>query len=222
VRDAGTVLLHRLAPQERAAIVLKELFDYRLEEIAELLATSVGAVKAALHRGRTRLREPEGGPESRRPRPSPVLVDRFVAAYTAGNLPGLLDLMLDTGSVENVGCSVDVGRVSFGSTPGWFHHLVHGHPKWPAEFRYEAARLARGVFDDEPVVLGFCTRRGREALEQVMRFEEEEGRIARIRAYAFCPETMREIGTSLGLKVRTGLYRFPTPVPGKLWEDSKP
>ena len=43
VRDAGTVLLQRLAPQERAAVVLKELFDYRLEEIAEVLATTVGA-----------------------------------------------------------------------------------------------------------------------------------------------------------------------------------
>src|SRR3989442_1540423 len=97
VRDAGTVLLQRLAPQERAAVVLKELFDYRLEEIAEVLATTVGAVKAALHPGRTRLR-----------------------------------------------------------------------------------------------------------------------------GYAFCPDTMRAIGAELGLKVRTGLYRFPTPEPGKLWADVTP
>jgi hypothetical protein len=37
--------------------------------------------------------------------------------------------------------------------------------------------------------------------------------------YAFCPETMREIGAALGLRVRTGLYRYPTPEPGKSWDD---
>jgi len=35
VRDVGTLLLQRLAPQERAAVVLKELFDYSLDEIAD-------------------------------------------------------------------------------------------------------------------------------------------------------------------------------------------
>jgi RNA polymerase sigma-70 factor (ECF subfamily) len=216
-RDAGTVLLQRLSPQERAELVLKELFDYRLEEIAEVLATTVGAVKAALHRGRTRLREPEGEAASRRPGPSVALVDRFVDAYRAADVPGLVGLMLETGTVENVGCSFDLGP--FASDRGWFHHAVHGHPEWPAEFAYESARLERRMFHGEPIALGFCTRRGREALEQVIRLEEQDGRIARLRGYAFCPETMRAVGTELGLRVRTGLYRFPTPEPGKLWED---
>jgi RNA polymerase sigma-70 factor (ECF subfamily) len=215
VRDAGTVLLQRLAPQERAAVVLKELFDYPLEEIAGVLGTTVGAVKAALHRGRTRLREPEDDAGSRRPAPSVALVDRFVAAYQAADVPGLVGLMLDTGSVENVGCSVDVGP--FATDRGWFYHAVHGHPEWPAQFAYEAARLERRLVQGEPVALGFCTRRGREALEQVIRLEEHEGRIGRVRGYSFCPETMRALGEELGLRVRTGLYRFPTPEPGKLW-----
>jgi len=33
---------------------------------------------------------------------------------------------------------------------------------------------------------------------------------------------MRAIGAELDLKVRTGLYRFPTPEPGKLWADVTP
>ena len=217
-RDAGTVLLQRLAPQERAAVVLKELFDYNLEEIAAMLGTTVGAVKAALHRGRARLREAEAEVADR-PLPSVALVDRFVAAYHAADIPGLLTLMLDTASVENVGCSLAVGRAAFGRKPGWFHGLVHGHPEWPPQFAYESARLERRLFDGEPVALGFCTRHGREALEQVLRIEEQDGLISRIRSYAFCPETMRAVGAELGLKVRTGLYRFPTPEPGKLWSE---
>jgi RNA polymerase sigma-70 factor (ECF subfamily) len=215
VRDVGTLVLHRLAPQERAAVVLKELFDYSLEEIAGVLATTVGAVKAALHRGRARLREPERVGAARGPVPSAALVDRFVHAYAAADVAGLVGLMLETGSVENVGCSVDVGP--FPTDRGWFYHLVNGHPEWPAQFAFEAARLERRLVHDEPVILGFCTRRGREALEQAIRIDEQDGRIARVRGYAFCPETMRALGEELGLRVRTGLYRFPTPEPGKLW-----
>jgi len=60
----------------------------------------------------------------------------------------------------------------------------------------------------------FVTHRGREALEVVMRFDEQEARIARIRAYGFCPETIRAIGEGLNVRVRTGIYRAPTPAPG--------
>jgi len=219
LRDAGATLMQRLAPQERAAVVLKDVFDLTLDEIASVLATTVGAVKSALHRGRTHLREPEDDRASHRPAPSAALVDRFVATYQAGDVKGLAALMLDGGAVENVGCGVEFDPQTFGSARSWFFKAVNGHPEWPAEFHYEAARLERGIVAGEPVALGFTTRRGREALEQVLRFEECEGRIVRLRGYAFCPEAMREIGALLGLRVRTGLYRYPTPEPGRSWED---
>ena len=222
VRDAGALLLQRLAPQERAAVLLKEAFELSLEEIADVLATSVGAVKAALHRGRSRLAEPEGGPASRRPLPSTALVDRFVAAYNAKDKAGLVALMLDGGSAENVGSSVQRGRGTWESEDSWFHAAVYGHDEWPPELRYESARMERALFEGEPVALGLVVRRGREALEQVIRLEEVDGRIARLRGYAFCPETMRELGSALGLRVRTGLYRFPTPAPGAYWPRPAP
>jgi len=214
-REAGERLLQRLSPQERAAVVLKDAFDMSLEEIADLLRTTVGAVKAALHRGRGRLDEPEGGSASRRPRPSLALVDRFLALYAAADISGLVALMLDGGQIENVGCGVEFGRDNFPSKTGWFHAAVFGHPEWPAELQYTGARLERGELDGEPILLGFTTRHGREALEQVLRLEEVDGRIARLRGYAFCPETMREVGERLGLRVRTGLYRYPTAAPGR-------
>ena len=218
MRDAGARLLQWLSPQERAAVVLKELFDYPLDDIAALLGTSVGAVKAALHRGRERLREPTPA-LVRRPVPSPALVNRFIDAYRAADVPALLALMLDGGAVENIGGGVHVGRAELSRPDSFFFKLVGGHPEWPKEFAYESARLERRDFDGEPVALAFCTRRGREALEQIFRFEESDGAIARLRGYAFCPETMRAAGEALGLKVRTGLYRPPTPAPGAQWED---
>src|SRR5215475_7790868 len=48
-------LVASLPPKERACVLLKDIFDYSLEEIAELVDTTVGGVKAALSRGRTKL-----------------------------------------------------------------------------------------------------------------------------------------------------------------------
>ena len=210
LRDAGARLLQRLSPQERAAIVLKEIFDMRLEEIATVLNTSTGAVKAALHRGRERLRAPEDAAASRRPVPSAELIDRFIERFNAKDVRGLTELMLAGVAVENVGEALQVGREACARTEhNILYHVVHGHDEWPAEWRPGSVRVERAELDGEPLLLWFVTRREREALEVVFRFEEHQGRIARLRIYGFCPETMRAVGEALGVPVRTGLYRVP-------------
>jgi RNA polymerase sigma-70 factor (ECF subfamily) len=216
VRDAGHRLLQRLSPQERAAVVLKEAFDMTLDEIADVLATTTGAVKAALHRGRERLREPGDAPSSRRPAPSPELLDRFVDRYRARDVNGLVALMLDGATAENVGNSVHVGMTPDG-IPHFLGKVVHGHAEWPAAYTPDAARLERIDLDGEPILVLLATRRGREALEVVFRIEEQDGKIARFLAYGFCPETVRAVGEALRLPVRTGIYRAPTPAPGAEW-----
>src|SRR6185437_16032469 len=78
-REAAGTLLVALSPQERAAVVLKDVFDFSLEEIAESLGTTVGAVKTALHRGRGKLAE-EATPEPTTA-PVPAALDAFCAAF---------------------------------------------------------------------------------------------------------------------------------------------
>jgi RNA polymerase sigma-70 factor (ECF subfamily) len=56
VRAAMSTFL-RLAPAQRGCVILKDVLDHSLEEIAGQLELSVPAVKAALHRGRALLRE---------------------------------------------------------------------------------------------------------------------------------------------------------------------
>src|SRR5262245_41007822 len=80
VRDAAATLMERLAPQERAAVLLSEVFDLRLEETASILGTTVGAVKSALHRGRERL-APHAQAPVRGPRPPREFLDQFVERY---------------------------------------------------------------------------------------------------------------------------------------------
>jgi RNA polymerase sigma-70 factor (ECF subfamily) len=218
MREAGSRLFQWLPPQERAAVVLKEVFEMTLDEIAELLATTTGAVKSALHRGRERLR-PGDAPVTRRPLPSAQIIDCFIERYDAGDVQGLLDLMLDGGSTENVGNSFHIGKGPEGM-PGFFRAVVHGHPEWPPEFSPESRRYERVETEGEWVALGIVGRAGREALASIFRFEEREGKIARIRSYAFCPETIRAVAEQHGMLAWTGLYRAPTPAPGTSWPDA--
>jgi RNA polymerase sigma-70 factor (ECF subfamily) len=207
LREASAVLLDRLAAQERAAFVMKEMFEMSLREIAEVLGTSVGAVKSALHRARERLAEaPAPGP---RRRPSARLVDAFVDRLKAADLPGLLALMSDTATVEELGSLVEVGRAQFEREGSFLWQSVHVHPELPPEVRPKRWRPERHVLDGEPLVLSFGEHEGREVLMGITRLEEEEGRIARLRAYILTPETVREVGERVGVPVLTGLYRLP-------------
>src|SRR3954453_13882005 len=76
-------LVLALPPKERACVLLKDVFDYSLEEIAELVDSTVGGVKAALNRGRSKLAslpQPSAPPRERNPETSRLLhlyVERF-------------------------------------------------------------------------------------------------------------------------------------------------
>lgn len=51
----------------------------------------------------------------------------------------------------------------------------------------------------------------------IFRFEGREGKIARIRGYRFCPETLPAVAEDLDMLEWTGMYRAPTPAPGESW-----
>jgi RNA polymerase sigma-70 factor (ECF subfamily) len=73
-----------LPPAQRSCVILKDVLDHSLDQIAELLSLSLPAVKAALHRGRARLRElnaaaPVPGPS----RPSTPALVRYAALFNA-------------------------------------------------------------------------------------------------------------------------------------------
>ena len=46
----------KLSPAERSSVILMDVIGYSLTEIGEIMEATVPAVKAALHRGRTRLK----------------------------------------------------------------------------------------------------------------------------------------------------------------------
>jgi RNA polymerase sigma-70 factor (ECF subfamily) len=96
-------LVVRLPPRERASVVLKDVLEYTLEETAEMTDSSVGSVKAALHRGRAKLRElsevaPRHFTASER-----IVADEWVARFNRRDWDGVRALLSDDARLEIVG-----------------------------------------------------------------------------------------------------------------------
>lgn len=83
-----------LPPAQRGCVILKDVLDHSLEEIADQLELSIPAVKAALHRGRTALREAAEGPPPARRAISPALA-RFAGLFNAHDWDGVRALLAD-------------------------------------------------------------------------------------------------------------------------------
>jgi len=88
----------RLAPAQRATVILADVLGYALEEAAQVLDTTVPAVKAALHRGRTRLRELAEQPDDAAPPPnlSPqdqALLAAYAERFNARDFDGLREML---------------------------------------------------------------------------------------------------------------------------------
>lgn len=210
-QDAAATLIGRLSPQERAALVLKDVFDFTLDETAAILTTTPGAIKAALHRGRGKLAEPELAPS---PVPSTV-IDAFCEAFNARDLDRLVSLLLDTATAEVVGIATEYGprKMKQPDTGSLYHSLFSpvSHAvaaEFLAGYRGGVARAERREHRGEPILVSWYDHDEGPAVRDVVRLTQEEGRVASIRFYFFCPEVIAEITGELGLPCRSNGYRY--------------
>lgn len=204
VREAAAQLLAKLAPRERAAVLLKDIFDLSLEETAANLHTSVAAVKSALQRGRLRLGELEQSTPPAGPLPSPALVERFLHALSGKDLDTLQAICSADLCVELVG-GVDMD--GFERARPFF---AHAHFVMPSIGFGENPRWELEEYMGETLVLGFRTLDGVEGLNEVHRLEDQDGQIVRIRCYCFCPDTLRVLGEHIGRNALPRRYRSPS------------
>lgn len=120
-----------LAPAQRSCVILKDVLDYSLNEIAALLELSVPATKAALHRGRTRLLALFRQTDPAAPRPvSPALL-RYAALFNARDWEGVRAMLVADVRLELVSASKRSGRdqvgiyfTNYDKLHGW--HLLPG------------------------------------------------------------------------------------------------
>jgi RNA polymerase sigma-70 factor (ECF subfamily) len=170
-------LVLSLPPKERACVLLKDVFEYSLEEIAELVDSTVGGVKAALNRGRTKLGALKRvgmveKPAERRPEASPLL-SLYLERFNRRDWDGLLELI-------SADARLRVADRYFGDVASAPYY--GNYAKRPAPWR-----ASIGALDGEAVIVVFQERDGGWRPVSLVRIEERENRVARIVDYNHCP-----------------------------------
>lgn len=168
-------LVTSLPPKERACILLKDVFDYSLEEVAELVDSTVGGVKAALSRGRAKLATVPT-PVSSTPAPNPELsglLHLYAERFNRRDWNGLRELI-----------SADARLIVVDRYAG----ALQESPYFGIYERMEASlRLAAGEVDGEAVIVIEQGDRGRWSPKAAVRLHVSGGKIAGITDYWFCP-----------------------------------
>ncbi|MGF6889239.1 RNA polymerase sigma-70 factor (ECF subfamily) [Nocardia sp. GAS34] len=105
LRLALIASLQHLPPRQRAVFILREVLSYPAAEVADILGTTVAAVKSALQRARATLDElapvDDAVPEPDSPQARAVL-DRYMAAFENADIPALTELLRDDAILESV------------------------------------------------------------------------------------------------------------------------
>jgi RNA polymerase sigma-70 factor (ECF subfamily) len=199
VREAIDKLAHALPPVERAAVLLKDVFEFSLDDCANYMQTTTGAVKAALHRGRGKLREAKDLPQPGVPgQVETTLLDQWCEAFNARDLQKLAGLMLEDASAEVVGMVQEYGRDQI--RDGSLHHTVFDEAGEPKAERRE--------YLGEPIVVLWYTHEDKRVVRDVLRFVSDRGGMGDLRYYYFCPETLHEVVEALGLPLVDNGYRY--------------
>lgn len=134
-----------LPTMQRSVVILKDVLDEQLSEIAALLDLTVDAVKAHLARGRARLREinAQAGPLLEA-RPASAAVVRYATLFNERDWDGLRALLADDVKLKQSSYALRAGRADVGMFFGIYFGL---DPVWLAPARLEG-REVFAVFED--------------------------------------------------------------------------
>ena len=115
VRAAISCFLE-LAPAQRGCVILKDVLDHSIDEIAVELNLSVPAVKAALHRGRAALqRLTDASPPAPRAREISPALRRYASLFNAHDWDGVRSLLADDVRLDLVSRRKAAGRREVGT-----------------------------------------------------------------------------------------------------------
>jgi RNA polymerase sigma factor (sigma-70 family) len=118
---------------QRSVVILKDVLDQSLEEIADMLDLTVNAVKAHLARGRARLKAINAQPPAQpAPRPPSPAVARYVALFNRRDWDGLRAMLADDVRLIQSTYPLRAGAADVGMFFGIYAHSasVRLAPAW--------------------------------------------------------------------------------------------
>lgn len=95
IRLAFVRVVQVLPPRQRAVLLLHDVLDWSVAEIASMLDTTDAAVNSALQRARGTIARPHGEPRPDVAQQHAEVIDRFVRAWENGDLEGFVAMLTD-------------------------------------------------------------------------------------------------------------------------------
>lgn len=167
-----------LPAAQRSAVILMDVLGHTLEEICEETQATLPAVKAALSRGRARLRKL--GPHAERDTLPPLdaaeqaRLAHYIERFNARDFDAVRALLADDIQLEVVGRR----RLNGKAEAQHYFHNYSGLAHWA---------LAPGLVDGRPAALVRDTREAAGGVTHFILIEWRDGRIARLRDFFHCP-----------------------------------
>ena len=176
---------------QRSVVILKDVLDQPLEEIADLLDLTVNAVKAHLARGRARLKVINTkAPAEALPRPPSAAVARYAALFNQRDWDGLRAMLADDVRLVQSAYPPRVGRADV----GMFFSIYSREPPARVGPAWLEGREVIAVWDDPEAVKP----------SYFMWLEWTDGRISFIRDYRHLPYVVDDAELVLPLLPRIG------------------
>jgi RNA polymerase sigma-70 factor (ECF subfamily) len=173
----------KLAPQQRSCVILKDVLGYSLADISELLDATVPAIKAALHRGRARLRELAPSVTADRPTPLDAqeweLLSRYIDRFNARDFDAVRAMLADEVRLDLLSRTTRHGRAAVSE---YFQ-------------RYEQAddwQLALGMVERRPAILVYAAHEPSSQPVYFILLAWDGAQVSFIRDYRYVPYVVRD------------------------------
>lgn len=174
-RHALERMVIHLPPKERACVLLKDVFDYSLEETAELVDSTIGGVKAALNRGRGKLESLQDQPQAEPTAANPAALEvlrLYIERFNRHDWDGVRELASADARLRVADCFA--GRLA--DSPYFIEYERRSIP-W---------HMVLGTADGEDVVIIMRDDPNGLALFSLIRIEIIDGRVVNIADYVKC------------------------------------
>jgi RNA polymerase sigma-70 factor (ECF subfamily) len=172
---AMVAVLQRLAPAERVAFVLHDVFGVSFDEIAGIVGRTPGATRQLASRGRRRVQGASDDGRSAGATRQRAVVEAFFKASRDGDFQALL-AVLD----PDVALRADETALRMGARTGWLTSELRGAQAVAQQFNGAAQAAERALIDGLPG--GLWAANGRPVV--VFSFEVQDGKVTAVELIA--------------------------------------
>jgi RNA polymerase sigma-70 factor (ECF subfamily) len=178
IASASLRTFMRLPVAQRASVILMDVLGCSLQEICEVMDFSLPAVKAALHRGRTQLREFASEPEDvKQPKLSDVdraRLSAYVTHFNARDFDAIRAMIADDVRLELVNKSRLNGKAEVSRYFGNYSKISDWH-------------LVPGMVEGRPAILVFDPKLPGSGPKYFMLLNWQADKVATIRDFRHAP-----------------------------------